>query len=80
MRNGFYVAILTALTVFAAEAAFAAPVAPVMPAGTALPLHLSSVFCNARGCQPVTRVKRCSVNSNQNSQQGQDGIRRTCNF
>ncbi len=47
-----------------------------------LPLTLSSVFCGATGCLPVTRVKRCAPDTVNQGLPGQRAIivRHTCNF
>lgn len=80
MRRGLYLTAAAGLFAFMAHAALAAPVAPLAGTHTMLPLHQVSVFCGQQGCQPVTKVRRCNINSHANEQNSQNGIRRTnCN-
>ncbi len=79
MRRGLYLT-AASLLVFTAHAAVATPIAPLAGTRTMLPLQQISVFCGQNGCQSVTKVRRCTINSRQNEQNSQNGIRRTpCN-
>lgn len=80
MRRGLYLTAAAGLFAFMTNAAVAAPVAPITPAQSMLPLHQVSVYCGQNGCQPITKMKRCTINSHQNEQQNQqNGIRRLTN-
>jgi hypothetical protein len=80
MRHGLYLTAAAGLFAFMAHAALAAPVAPIATPQDMLPLQQVSVFCGANGCQTVTKVRRCTVNSHRNEENSQNGIRRTpCN-
>jgi hypothetical protein len=80
MKQRFYFGVVLALSLAATDHALAVPMQPIQP--PALPLHKSAVFCGPHGCQPITKVKHCNVNSTQNVQPTatQGNIRRNCNF
>ncbi|HTJ03514.1 MAG TPA: hypothetical protein VL492_12045 [Methylovirgula sp.] len=81
MRRGLYLTAAAGLFAFMASAALAAPVAPIAATQDMLPLHQVSVFCGQNGCQPITKMRRCTINSHQNEQQNQQNgsIRRLTN-
>jgi hypothetical protein len=79
MRHGLHLA-AAGLFAFMANAAVAAPLAPSAGPQDMLPLHQVSVYCGQNGCQPITKMRRCNINSHQNEQQNQQGnIRRLTN-
>lgn len=79
MRRGLILTAAAGLLAFAMNAALAAPIIPAASARATLPLQQISVFCGQHGCQNVTRVKRCNINSHEGEQNQQNGIRRLAN-
>ncbi len=75
-----FAAALLSINVGAAQAMSSAQ--PLSSSSPSLPPTLSSVFCGATGCMPVTRVKRCAPDTVNQGLPGQRAIvvHRTCNF
>ena len=75
MKQAICVGITLAMALLVAPAAIAAPASmKALESTPALPLHLSAVFCNAKGCQQVNHAKRCE------ERQTTTGKQRICNF
>ncbi len=75
MKQAICAGIAFSLALLVAPAANAAPASmKALESAPALPLHLSAVFCSAKGCQQVTHAKRCE------ERQTTTGKQRICNF